>query len=252
MAAYAQVRVWEDPLLPALLLEVRLLETELLALEVERSEAGRLLLHFELWHQRELGALLQEVLGLRRDVARYHRQESSYSESEYQQARQRYQQQTQDREAAAEVAAHTAVLDAEGQARLRKLYREAVVLCHPDKVGPEYAAEATAVFQEVQTAYERQDVAALEAQLLALQRGIFTATAPALDSVAVLRARRDALAAKHTALLRELAELRSAEAYALAQLDEAGRAAYVDRNRAVLEAERDRLAAQLEKLRVTV
>lgn len=249
VAAYAQVRVWEDPQLPALQLEVRLLETELLALDVERSEAGRLLLHFELWHQRELGALLQEVLSLRRDVARYHRQESSYSESEYQQAKQRYQQQAQDREAAAEVAAHTAVLDADGQARLKKLHREAVVLCHPDKVGAEYAEAATAVFQAVQTAYERQDVAALEAQLLTLRRGIFTASAPALSSVALLRARRDALAAKHAALLRELAELRAAEAYALAQLDEAGQAAYVATNRTVLEAERDRLAAQLAALR---
>ena len=93
VAAYAQVRVWEDPLLPALQLEIRLLEAELLALEAERAEAARLLLAFELWHQRELGELLQEVLALRRDVARYHRQESAYSESAYQQAKQRYQQQ---------------------------------------------------------------------------------------------------------------------------------------------------------------
>ena len=99
-AAYARVQVWEDPLLPALQLEIRLLETELLALEAERAEATRLLTAFELWHQRELGELLQTVLELRRDVARYFRQESAYSESEYQQTRQRYEQQAQDREQA--------------------------------------------------------------------------------------------------------------------------------------------------------
>ena len=120
--------MWEDPLLPALQLEIRLLETELLALEGERGDAYRQLLNFELWHQQALGELLQEVLGLRRDTARYHRQESVYSESEYQQAKQRYKQQAHDRQEAETVAAHTFALDANDRATLKKLYREAVQL----------------------------------------------------------------------------------------------------------------------------
>ena len=247
VAAYAQVRVWEDPLLPVLQLEIRLLETELLALEAERGDAYRQLLGFELWHQQELGALLQEVLGLRRDTARYHRQESTYSESEYQQAKQRYQQQANARQEAETVAAHTFTLDADGRARLKKLYREAVQLCHPDRAAPAQQAAATAAFQQLQAAYQQQNIAALEAQLVHLRQGQFTA-APALTTLETLRARRDALAAKHAELLHELTELRASEAFILAQADEATREAYTATNRAALTAERDRLRQQLTQL----
>ncbi|WP_223649677.1 phospholipase D-like domain-containing protein [Hymenobacter psoromatis] len=245
VAAHAQVRRWEDPQLAALLLEIRRLEAELLALEAERAEAGRLLLAFELWHERELGELLQAVLALRRDVARCHRQESPYSESEYQRAEQRYQQQAHDREQAQTTAAHTFALDADGRATLKKLYREAAQLCHPDRVAPAHQRAATEAFQQVLSAYQRQDVAGLQAQLLDLRRGIFTADTTAPTSLEILQARRDALAATHAALLHELAELRGSEAFALAQADEAGQALYLSTNRAALLAERDRLQAQL-------
>lgn len=248
VAAYRQVQVWEDPLLPALQLEIRLLETELLALEAERAEATRRLTAFELWHQRALGELLQTVLGLRRDVARFFRQESAYSESECQQAKQRYEQQAQDREQAQAVAAHTFALDDLGHATLKKLYREAAQLCHPDRVAAAYQSAATAAFQQVLSAYQRQDVAGLQAQLLRLRQGLFTAATTALTSVEVLRARRDTMAAKHAALLRELAELRAAEAYALAQAEESVKENYLTTNRAALQAERDRLRAQFEQL----
>ena len=78
------------------------------------------------------------------------------------------------------------------------------------------------------------------------------AATPALTSVAALQARRDQLAASHAALLRELADLRAADAYALAQAEEATRETYLNTNRAALEAERARLRAQLEKLRQPV
>ncbi|AMR26383.1 hypothetical protein A0257_04205 [Hymenobacter psoromatis] len=248
VAAHAQVRRWEDPQLAALQLEIRRLEAELLALEAERAEAGRLLLAFEQWHQRELGALLQAVLALRRDVARCHRQESAYSESEYQRAEQRYQQQAHAREQAQTTAAHTFALDADGRATLKKLYREAAQLCHPDRIAPAHQRAATEAFQQVLSAYQRQDVAGLRAQLLDLRRGIFTADTTAPTSLEMLQARRDALAATHAALLHELAELRGSEAFALAQADEATRATYLATNRAALLAELHRLQRQYAQL----
>ncbi len=248
VAAHAQVRRWEDPQLAALLLEIRRLEAELLALEAERAEAGRLLLAFELWHQRELGELLQDVLALRRDVARCHRQESAYSESEYQRAQQRYQQQAHDREQAQTTAAHTFALDGDGRATLKKLYHEAAQLCHSDRVAPAHQHAATEVFQQVLSAYQRQDVAGLQAQLLDLRRGIFTAATTVPNSVELLRARHAALATRHAALLRELTELRAAEAYVLAQAGEAEQETYLTTNRTALLAERDRLRTRLEQL----
>ena len=72
--------------------------------------------------------------------------------------------------------------------------------------------------------------------------------APLLTSIENLRARRDALAAKHADLLREMAGLRASDAFSLAQADETVRAAYVTTNRTALNAERERLRLQLEEL----
>lgn len=63
----------------------------------------------------------------------------------------------------------------------------------------------------------------MQAQLLALRHGIFTAATPADTSVETLSTRRKALAAKHAALLHELAALRASEAFALARADKARR-----------------------------
>ena len=150
------------------------------------------------------------------------------------------------------MAAHTFELDAAGRAALKKLYREAAQLCHPDRVSAAQQAAATAAFQQLHQAYQRHDLAGLQAQLGHLRQGLFTATTPALTSVAALQARRDQLAASHAVLLRELADLRAADAYALAQAEEAARETYLNTNRAALEAERERLRAQLEKLRQPV
>ena len=248
VAAYSQVRVWEDPQAPALQLEIRLLEAELLALDAEHSEAFRKLLAFELWHQRELGELLQEVLGLRQEVARYFRQESAYSESEYQEAKRRYQEQARDREEATVAETRTHVLEEADRATLKQQYREAAQLCHPDRVAEEHRAEATAAFQRLQDAYQRQDIAAVATLLKEVRQGIFAAAGVALATVAHLRERRDALAARHGEVLAELAALRTNEAYALAGADEAEREIYLAEHREVMLAERDRLKAQLVQL----
>ena len=65
--------------------------------------------------------------------------------------------------------------------------------------------------------------------------------------MALLQARRDALAAKHHELLRELAELRASEALTLAQAEDEARANYLSTNRAALLAERERLTRELAR-----
>lgn len=63
---------------------------------------------------------------------------------------------------------------------------------------------------------------------------IFAPAKLALGSVEALRARRDALAAKHAGLLRELANLRASATSTLSQAEEAVRADYAATNRGAL------------------
>ena len=239
VAAHAQVRTWEDPRLAALQFEIR-------RLEAERAEATRLLTAFELWHQRELGELLQEVLALRRDVARHqrHRPTPKASTSVPSSA-------TSSKPTPASRPKPWPPTPSPSTPTAAPPSKSSTQLCHPDRVAAAHKRAATEAFQQLLSAYQRQDMAALQAQLLDLRRGIFTANTTATGSVELLH-RRDALAATHAALLRELAELRASEALALAQADEAAREAYASANRATLSAERDRLLGQLERLAATV
>jgi hypothetical protein len=205
-----------------------------------------LLLSFELWHQHELGELLQEVLGLRRDAARRHRRESTYSESEYQEAKRRYEEQVRDREAAEAAATHSYVLPLTDRATLKQQYREAAQLCHPDRVAEEHREAATVAFQQLQDAYQRQDMQVVADLLGKLRRGVFVAAGTTLTTIAHLQARRDALAARHEALLQELTTLRNSEAYPLAIAGPEERESYLTEHRRALANERERLLVLLQ------
>ena len=102
-----------------------------------------------------------------------------------------------------------AELDADEEERLKKAYRRACHLCHPDRVAAEFKAQAEALFKALGAAYKRKDVAAVE-----------------------LRASIDALNA-------EIAAIAADETWALLQefADEAALQEYLDEQRALLLAE---------------
>ncbi len=240
------VQVWDDPRVAALRLEIRLLETEVVALENEHLDASRVLTMFHQRFTRELGALLEAILHLKTELAARARQQSAFAEAEYQQAQSRYDEQRRQRAASEAEAAQTIELDPATRADLKRAYREASLLCHPDRVAEADRPAATAAFQKLQAAYQRQDIAAVQAQLHELRRGLFATDDVARTDLAALTAQRDRLRRHQADLLAALAALRAAEAYALGR-DEAAAAAYLATTKTQLEAELTRLQQLYEQ-----
>ena len=132
-----------------------------------------------------------------------------------------------------------AEISADEEARLKKAYRRASQLCHPDRVAAEFQAQAEALFKTLGQAYKRRDVAEVERILAQLQRGVFTAASEALTDRDALQARIHELRASINALNAEIAAIAANDTWALLQgfADEAALQEYLDEQRELLLAE---------------
>ncbi|GAA4394068.1 phospholipase D-like domain-containing protein [Hymenobacter koreensis] len=207
----SQVVRYEDPLIAALKLEIRDFEYRLVAVETEIADAEHRLRQYNHTFTIKLGSISEEILRLKQEYARRHRQESPFSEREYAESKRRYEDFKQERQAEAQRPFQE--LDALGLEQLKKLHRRCVLLCHPDKVPEAQQAEATLLFQRVQESYERQDLEQLAIYAAQLANGIFRPSTDSTDSLEYLRLRRDRLAEQLAAAVQHLESTVQSEVY---------------------------------------
>ena len=133
---------------------------------------------------------------------------------------------------------------------MKKAYRRASQLCHPDRVAEEFKAQAEALFKELGAAYKRKDVVEVERILAQLQRGVFTAASEALTDRDALQARIAELRASIDAINAEIAALAEDETWELLQgfADEAALQEYLEEQRELLLAELAALQERWEAL----
>lgn len=176
---------------------------------------------------------------------------AAYEEfAEAQQQREEFERDKAQSEEAQAAEPPAAELDADEEERLKKAYRRACHLCHPDRVAAEFKAQAEALFKELGAAHKRKDVAAVERYLAQLQRGVFTAASEALTDREALQARIAELRASIDALNAEIAAIAADETWALLRgfADEAALQEYLDEQRALLLAELEVLQERWQAL----
>jgi hypothetical protein len=168
----SRLTIFEDPMIAALFLEIKDLEYRLLAVDNTIAEKEKILRAYNLEFDAFLGALILEIYYLKNEYHFQNRQESQYSESEYQQAKEEYEEYSEQRETLAEAETHE-LTEAE-QKELKKAYKKAALLCHPDRAAAEFEAVAEETFKTLQAAYQSQNLAAVKEILHNVEKGIFT------------------------------------------------------------------------------
>jgi hypothetical protein len=172
LSKYRQLMTYTDPRLAALRLEIKLLQVEVTALANEESEMMKLVRAFSIHYNNEIGELMKEILFWRRKKAIFEAKENPDKQAEAEEAKQDYEEyQKHHEELKAEPLAELS--DAEKK-ELKTNFRKAAMLCHPDKVHESMEAQAKAIYQDLQTAYERNDVARVNEILKNLEKGNFT------------------------------------------------------------------------------
>lgn len=150
---------YEDPALAELRLELLTLETQIVALSSEQAELERQIEAFAHQQHLAIGEVMAECLHLRREYWRL-RAERSHAEADQTAQAEAEADQAEfqrDREAF-EQAPRPATLDADQQQELKRLYREAAMRCHPDRVTEADQVAAQTIFVQVQRAYQQSDL----------------------------------------------------------------------------------------------
>lgn len=167
----------EDIDVPNLQFQLQVLELRLQSLSDEKSDLERTLVIFNRRYNDALGTLLIDLLGTQAKLARqkaeaYRQQadEDSKAEQEAEQAEQYWQDYQQEYEEQQTQHAPSS-LSGEDEQELKKLYRKACSLCHPDRFDNDQKEAAHQMFVILQEIYKTNDLPALRELHTTLKNG---------------------------------------------------------------------------------
>lgn len=201
--------VWAEPEISGLKLEIRNLENYLAELEEEKADLEKVLTEFEHMHTVELGALILEILKLRKlkykDVNQEKFEETVEDEEQYQK---QFEQ---------EVEKEIFKLSDEQKVELKKSFRKATLLCHPDKFVNEpieVQRKAENIFKDLNEANAKNDIKRVSEILETLEKGeLSTPEGDKLSDKDELKKTVELLGKKVKKLETEIVEIIESETY---------------------------------------
>ncbi|MRN16955.1 DUF1669 domain-containing protein [Riemerella anatipestifer] len=162
-----QLSIWTDPEIAALKLEIKNLENQLNGYDNEKIELEKLLSEFQHRHTIELGEIILDILKLRK--LKFKSDKTKFEEAENDERQYREQIDTEKKKEIFE-------LTDEQKLELKKEFRKATVLCHPDKVADEFKDAAQRIFIDLKEAYDTNDLKKVSEILNELEKGSFFKT----------------------------------------------------------------------------
>lgn len=203
-----QLSIWTDPEIAALKLEIKNLENQINAFDNEKIELEKILADFQHQHSIELGEIILDILKLRRikfkdDKEKF--EEAKRDEKEYQgQFEAEKEKDIQD-------------LSEEQKKELKKKFRKATTLCHPDKFSNEsieVQKQAEAIFKELNEANAKNDLARVTEILENLEKGILKAEkGDSISDKEILRATINRLKTKLKNIESEILNIKQSDTF---------------------------------------
>jgi hypothetical protein len=157
-----QLSFWNDPEISALKLEIKNLENQLNGFDNEKIEIEKLLSEFQYRHTIELGEIILDILKLRKLKFKNDKEKFDEAECDEKDYRDQF-----DSEKEKEIF----VLNEDEKIDLKKKFRKATVLCHPDKVCDEFKSAAQDIFIELKNAYDSNNLKRVIEILEDLEKG---------------------------------------------------------------------------------
>jgi hypothetical protein len=213
--AYRQVTIYNDPIVPALQLEIRGLEFQVTSLEDEKTDIEKLINTYKFQYNLELGDLIKKILYLKKQLAKYvaeqdieneeKQKEAEETSNDYDDFSKSYEDNIKEPK--------PFELNEEQLKEIKTNYRKATKLCHPDKVTDEQKEQAQRVFTELKNAYDNNDFEKVKAILTNLEKGIFKSQGETITQKEKLLIVKQDLELKREVLEKALHQLKASEAY---------------------------------------
>lgn len=153
---------YEDPQIQGLKLELKVLENELSRLVDTKTGYEHQINSFNQQYTARLGSLISQILKLQEELAEEDSLEKEALHQEYEEFHKTYPEQLKE---------PVTKLDADQKENLKKAFRKASHLCHPDKLTDEHKAKGAEYFAALSEAYKQQDLEKVQEILSKLESG---------------------------------------------------------------------------------
>lgn len=212
---FKKISIYNDPEIPALKLEIRSLEYQISSLSDEKTDIEKNIRNFELKYNEELGGLITKILYYKKIVAEKLANEfknDNQKQKEFEEAKFDYEDFSKSYQDKLNEP-KPFVLDEEKQNELKKNYRKATKLCHPDKVTDEQKELATKIFTDLKNAYDNNNLEKVNQILKDLEKGIFKSQGETINEKEKLNIIRENLILKRKELEEFLLSLKNTDIF---------------------------------------
>ena len=202
--SHHQVAFYIDPEIEGLKLEAKSLEAVLNKLSNEKADLEKLIHEFGVRHNKELGELILKILGYRKSKAKGTPEETE-AEEDYANYSQEFETSKNEK---------IANLTKEEQIEIKKKYRKASKLCHPDVVSEDQKELADKLFAELNAAYERNDLKKVKEILENLEKGnFFVNKSDAINEKQLMKTEIEKLRIRVKELQQQVQSIKESDAY---------------------------------------
>lgn len=196
---------WVDKEIEALRFELKTLEFQLNAYANEKIELEKQLLDYQYRHTKELGDIISELLKFRK--YKFKDNEEKFKEAEND------ENQYNEQVAEEKVKVKFELTKVE-QKDLKKKFRKASLLCHPDKVNESMQKHAEQVFIDLKKAYDANDLEAVNEILHNLENNThYKSRSETITENDKLKATIESLKQKIQGVLNDIYEIKNDETY---------------------------------------
>ena len=201
---HTTLTAYVDIELSALTIEIRILELQVQALEAEKADIEKTLHEFSVQHSLRLGDLILKLLELRRAqaITDDERTDADVDYGQYNREHTKIRQQSRFE------------LSTDEQRDLKRKFRKAAQLCHPDVVAEALKQQAESLFAELKMANDRNDLKRVSEILETLERGdTFVPRSETITEKALLKNERSRLQNLAAQLQTNVRTLQQSETY---------------------------------------
>lgn len=207
-----QVAISYDPIVSALKVELHFQEGELNLLRSERDDAVKTIEHFRSKYHNHLGNLIERVLYLRKEKLRIQALSHPDMKKAYEAALKEYEEYHTLLETSIKGIIYR--LDDEELKELKRLYRKASMICHPDRVEEEQKEQAQQMFEELHEAYVMNDIRKVRLITELLEKtGRFDLSFDKYDDAGVLRVQIERVVLGQEEMKAEIDSVKASDTY---------------------------------------
>ena len=247
---FTSLVVYEDEEIQGLKLELKILEKQLLVYSCKVEEYHALINDFNAMYHKKLGLLLEEILILREEYYEFMYQHNESFEAQYYEAKKDFEDFHEEFKKFA--FDNPIELSKKDKKELKRIYKKASRMCHPDIVDDEKKQKAELIFKELNAAYQHNDlkkVAEILDQLLTGES--FSITSDSVNDIKILRQKIDLTRQKIKSIKLEIDAIKRNETFVLVQkvddIDE-----YLDEIKMELQEEKETILNKMREYSQTV